>query len=224
MSLYIVGTSIGNLEDITLRALNTLKSVDIVALESYNDTIKLLNHYEIKPKKIIKYNDRNKEKLIPEIINELKDHDVAYLTSAGMPGVSDPGTELVQKCYENDIDVIPIPGPSALTTAIAMSGIKGKRVMFIGFMPRKKSRIEKLLQDYLVSDSVVVFFESPFRILKSLEVIRDFNPNIKVFIGREMTKKFETYVQGDIDEIIKMIQDDKNMQKGEFSIVITQDH
>lgn len=220
--LYIVGTPIGNLKDITFRAFEILQAADVIVAESIPDTKKLLAALEIAAPKMIKYNDRNKEHSILGILKLTQDQQVVFVTSAGMPSISDPGNDLVAACYKANIQVQPIPGPSALSTAVAMSGFSGKRVIFFGFLPRKKSRIKDLLVRFVETDSIVVFFDSPFRIVKNLEYIQAVVPEIEVFIGREMTKKFETYICGPINEIIKQLQASSYNQKGEFTVVMSQ--
>lgn len=218
--LYIVGTPIGNIKDMSLRAIETLQSVDVIIAESVPDTRKLLQVLEISGKKVLKFNERNSEQAIAQVLEILGSGDAAFVTSAGMPGVSDPGADLLAACYEHEIDVEPIPGPSALSTAIAMSGFSAKRFTFVGFLPRKKGKVTKLLESFLVEDSLVVFFESPFRVIKSLEHIQTLYPEIQVFIGREMTKKFQTYKQGSINQIIEGLQENKDATKGEFTVVL----
>lgn len=221
--LYIVGVPIGNLGDITFRAIEVLKNVDCIVCESVLDSKKLLTLLDIKKDCVIKFNDRNKNKAILEILDIAKNKDVAFITSAGMPCISDPGFELVNICRENNINVLPIPGVSALSTAVAMSGFNAKRIIFLGFLPRKLSIIKELLVKYVEEDSLVVFFESPFRVIKSLDNIKNIfsnKNNIQVFVGREMTKKFETYISGSIDEIKeKLLLSPQNL-KGEFTLVL----
>ena len=219
--LYIVGTPIGNLKDITFRALETLKQVDTIIVESYHDSSKLLRHFEIEQKKIIKYNDRNKNRSIPGIIELLKTSDAAFITSAGMPSISDPGTDLVATCIAENITVVPIPGVSAVSTLISVSPFSIKRHIFIGFMPRTVSKIKKLVHSYLEQDSLLVFFESPFRLVKTLTLLADEYPHCSIIVGKEMTKKFETFMHGDIQTVLAKIKENAKLQKGEFTIGIT---
>lgn len=219
--LYIVGVPIGNLSDITFRAVEILKKVDCIVCESILDTKKLLTLLDIKKDSIIKFNDRNQNKAILHILDIAKNKDIAFITSAGMPCISDPGFELVNSCRNNNIEIVPIPGVSALSTSIAMSGFDGKRIIFLGFLPRKPSVIKELLVKYVEEESLIVFFESPFRVIKSLDIIKNiFNNSVKIFIGREMTKKFETYISGSIDEIKEQLLLKPQNLKGEFTFVI----
>ncbi len=218
MSLYIIGTPIGNLKDITLRALEVLKSTPIIIVEHWEDSIKLLRHYEIQPQKIIKYNDATRNKL-PEIIELLQTTDGAYITSAGMPSVSDPGVELVAASRSANINVVPIPGPSALPTAIAMSGMRGP-FLFVEFLPRKPGALIKLFTHAGTSKEKIVCFESPYRIKKTMELLQKNYPGATVFIGKEMTKKFESYTIGTPTELLDRILKDKHFTKGEFTMIL----
>lgn len=218
--LYIVGTPIGNIKDMSVRAHEVLAQADIIVAESVPDTKKLLSILEIPAPTMIKYNDRNKDAAIPGILEAAREGHVVFVTSAGMPSISDPGSSLVAAAHNAQIDVQPIPGPSALSTAVAMSGLSGKRVIFIGFLPRKKSRINDLLTRYVEDESLVVFFESPFRIVKSLEYIQTIMPDVEVAIGREMTKKFETYYTDTIENVLGFITENAQQQKGEFTVIV----
>ncbi len=220
MALYIVGTPIGNLKDITQRALEILKSAEFIIAESPSDSLRLLRHFEINPKKIIKYNDKNRQRAAAEIINILKTKNAAYLTSAGMPGISDPGADLAKECHKNSIKIILIPGPSALTSAIAISGIRAHSFGFESFIPKKQGQIEKLFQKYAEDKQVLVFFESPFRLLKTLGIIAKNFPITPVFVAKELTKIFENYFFGTASEIINKLKSDSKNIKGEFTVII----
>ncbi len=220
MALYLVGTPIGNLKDITLRALEVLKSVPVLLIESPHDSRPLLNTYGIRPQRIIKYNDANRGRVTKEILKILESEDVALITSAGMPGVSDPGTELVHICREQGTTVIPIPGPSALTTAIAASGFRGP-FLFIDFFPRKQGKMQKLLEEAEKNKYALVFFESPYRVQKTLQAIETFSKASVVCIGKEMTKKFESYLFGTADELRMRFQTEKDLSKGEFTVIVS---
>ena len=219
MTLYLVGTPIGNLKDITLRALEVLRFVPVLLVESPSDSRPLLNAYDIHPQKIIKYNDANRHRVTPAILKILKTQDAALITSAGMPGVSDPAAELVRECRAQGILVVPIPGPSALTTAIAMSGFRGP-FLFVGYFPRKKGELRRLIQEMQEKQVCVVAFESPFRIVKTLEAIREYAPAAQVFMGKEMTKKFETYVSGDANELLRRLRGNPDLLRGEFTFIL----
>lgn len=217
--LYVVATPIGNLGDISQRALEVLKSVEAVLVEKWSDSIKLLNHFGIKPTEILPFNERNQRRMILQALEILRKKDVALLTSAGTPGVSDPGAALVRACYEKGIGVVPIPGPSALSAAISASGMTGD-FLFIGFLPKKHGQIEKIFAEAAESGHNLVFFESPFRLKKTLEVLAADYPDAEIFVGKEMTKKFEKYLLAKPAEIIEVAEGDPKFLKGEFTLIV----
>lgn len=220
-TLYIVATPIGNLGDITLRALRVLKDVDVIACEDTRRTLKLLNFYKIK-KTLISYHQHSKIQKIEYIIDLLRDgKKVALVSDAGTPAISDPGGMLVEKVFDefgNSIPIIPIPGASAVTTLLSAAGIPADRFLFLGFLPHKKGR-SKIFDTIAKSDVTVCFYESPHRIIKTLtslaEVLSD---DRRVVIGRELTKKFETIYRGSIQDALQQLTDDTI--RGEFVIAI----
>jgi len=217
--LYIVSTPIGNLKDITQRALEILKSVDIIFAESPNDSMRLLNAYEIKGKKIYKYNDRNKKGVEKNIVEILQEKEVAYISSAGTPGISDPGEDLVKIARENDIKVNVIPGASALVSAIAGSGLRSREFTFISFPPKKSGQLKNLFKKYQELKTTLVFFESPYRVVKTLEYLNEICPDSQVCVAKEITKMFENYFVGNPAKVLlEMAKSQKNL-KGEFVIV-----
>ena len=210
MSLYLVGTPIGNLGDMTPRAIETLKACSTILVEKWTDSIKLLKHFEIGQKEIINFDERNQKRVTPKILKILQEGkseggDVALITSAGMPGVSDPGAYLVSACHEQGIVVIPIPGPSALSTAIATSGFVGS-FWFVEFLPRTRGKIVKLLKQAEELETNLVCFESTYRIEKTLSLINELYPEVRIFLGKEMTKKFEHYLVGTADDFLQKIK------------------
>lgn len=218
--LYIVSTPIGNLKDISQRALDILRTVDVILMESPADSVKLLNAYEIKGKEIVKYNDKNRKSVSGKVLKILKEKNVAYISSAGTPGISDPGQELVKMARENEIGVNVIPGPSALVSAIAVSGIREKEFTFISFPPKKSGQLKNLLEKYREDKGVLVFFESPYRVLKTLEAVKEVSPESYVFAAKEMTKMFENYFWGRPTEVIEKLKENSKNLKGEFTIII----
>jgi len=218
--LYIVSTPIGNLKDISERALETLRSVDVIIAESPNDSVKLLSAYQIKGKRILKFNDRNKKQALGDILEIVKDKDCAYISSAGTPGISDPGQDLVALARKNGIDVRVIPGPSALISAIAMSGIRARQFTFVSFPPKKQGQLKKLFEEFAERKEVLVFFESTHRILKTLAVLAESFDSADVFVAKEMTKIFENYFRGKPAEIIEKFKQNPKSAKGEFVIVV----
>lgn len=217
--LFIVATPIGNLEDITLRALRILKEVDLIACEDTRVTRKLLNYYSIDTQAIV-YHQHTKDDKIKKIIDQLLDgKNVALVTDAGTPGVSDPGNILVAEAIASDVVVLPIPGASALASIISVAGIDMQQFMFLGFPPHKKGR-ETFFKKVIVSDMPVVYYESPHRVIKNLEMLQKFESSKKIILGREITKMFEQIVRGNIDDVLRYFVENPGKIKGEFVIVV----
>ncbi|MCD6267618.1 MAG: 16S rRNA (cytidine(1402)-2'-O)-methyltransferase [Thermotogaceae bacterium] len=216
--LYIVGTPIGNLEDITIRAIKVLREVDFLLSEDKRRTYILLNRYGIRKKDMISFNEKNARKKIPMVIKKLRGGKTGALVSnAGMPVISDPGCDLVDACWKEGIEVDVVPGPSALISAVAVSGFPGSKFIFEGFLPRGKRR-RRLLRTLRDEKKVMVFFESPERLLDTLKDIMDIMGNREVFIAREMTKKFQEFFRGTVEEAIKHFQ---KGALGEITIVLS---
>lgn len=220
-SLYIVATPIGNLEDITLRAIRILKEVDYIAAEDTRHTKKLLTHYGIH-KKLISYY-REKEAQRADYILQLlqSGHSIALVSDAGTPGISDPGAVVVKKARESELSIIPVPGPSALTTALSCAGIDGEAILFLGFAPSKKNQRRQLLKSLIYSDHHVVFYESPHRVQSLLEDALEVLGERQVFLAREMTKSYEEMVSATLSELIVKTSEKKN--RGEFVLIISPD-
>jgi len=220
--LYIVGTPIGNLEDITFRAVEVLRKVDFVLAEDTRKTKILLDRYKI-DKKIISYFQYSKLSKIDYILELLKSgKDLALVTDAGTPGISDPGNYLLEKVWEEkekglDIEIVPIPGVSTVTTILSVCGFPTDDFLFLGFLPKKKGR-ETLLKSLVNEKRTIVFFESPHRIIKTLNNMEENLGDIYIVVGRELTKKFEEIKRGKISGIIKYFGS-KNI-KGEFVVVL----
>jgi len=216
--LYLVATPIGNLEDITLRALRILKEVDIIAAEDTRQTAKLLNHYDIK-KPMISYHEHNKKSKGEEIIKLLMDgKTVALVSDAGMPSISDPGEDLVRLCIENSIEVIPIPGPSASLTALSISGLPTSRFVFVGFLPVKGKERNEILEKLANEEKTMILYEAPHRLMSTLKDLREYMGNRRISISRELTKKFEETIRCNLDEAIEEFST-RNI-KGEFVLVL----
>lgn len=213
--LYIVATPIGNLEDITLRALNVLKNVDLIAAEDTRHTLKLLNHFEI-IKPLISYYREN-EKVKSDIIIEklLKGENVAVVSDAGTPGISDPGEEIIKKAIENNIRVIPIPGACAAINALICSGFSTKEFLFIGFLSAKKSEKIAKLEEIKYETKTLILYEAPHKLENTLNDIRDILGDREVCLAREITKIHESFERGKISKIIE-----KAEYRGECIIVI----
>jgi 16S rRNA (cytidine1402-2'-O)-methyltransferase len=222
-NLYIVATPIGNLEDISLRALRILKEVDLILCEDTRVTKKLLDRYQIQ-KPLLSYHQHSKLQKIDYIISLLKEgKNLALVSDSGTPGVSDPGNKLVEEVINRigkKVKIIPIPGPSALTCAASVSGFPMDKFLFLGFLPKKKKRKE-ILKEILDSKYPIIFYESPYRILKTLKELnleaRAYNLEPEVVVCRELTKKFETIYRGKLKKVIEEIE--KGVIKGEFVVI-----
>ncbi len=220
--IFLVGTPIGNLEDITYRAVKILKEADIILSEDTRRSIKLLNEYSIHPKELLSYNSHNFSSRKDKILNYLNsDKKIAFISDAGIPVISDPGLSLVELSYENEFDFDVIPGPSAVTTAIAASGFGGSNFSFFGFLPRgkKRRRIFRKISEGLFENKNIVFFDSPYRIKESLKDFLNIVGNRKLFIGRELTKIHQEYIYSNIAEFLNGIDDRKII--GELTVVIS---
>ena len=218
-ALYIVSTPIGNLEDMTLRALRILKEVDFILCEDTRVTKKLLDHYNIQTL-TISYHQHSSLQKIDSIVELLqKGKSLALVSDAGTPGISDPGNQLVKEVAEKlpEVSIVPIPGASALTTLASIAGFSMDRFVFMGFPPQKNKR-KKFFQELISSAYPVVFYESPHRIQKTLEELRSLNNKLPIVVGRELTKKFETTYRGTVSQVIEQLQDDS--LKGEFVVVV----
>jgi 16S rRNA (cytidine1402-2'-O)-methyltransferase len=221
-TLYIVATPIGNLEDMTLRAIRILKEVDYILCEDTRTTQNLLNKYDIKTK-TMSYHAHSTDGRELAIINLLKNgKNLALVSDAGTPCISDPGVLLVsnvRKEFGIEAKVSPIPGPSALISALSASGISSAEFVFLGFLPHKKGR-ETLFKEIANSTRVMVFYESTHRILKTLTSLNKYCPDVTVMIAREITKKFEEFVSGKPNEIFEYLTKNTEKQKGEFVVIV----
>ncbi len=220
MSLFIVSTPIGNLHDLSLRASDTLKEVDLILAEDTRVTQRLLDRYKIKTP-LLSYHQHSRLKKIDYILGLLREgKDLALVSDAGTPGISDPGGFLIEKVVEtfgSQIKIVPIPGPSALITAASISGFPMDEFLFLGFPPVKKKR-KRFLEEVVNSKRPVIFYESPYRIIKTLTELSETKPGLVLVVCRELTKMFETVYRGKIEEVIEKIKKDKI--KGEFVVVV----
>ena len=213
--LYVVATPIGNLEDISLRALRILGQVKLIAAEDTRTTRHLLDKYDIKTK-LTSYYEHNKLKKLDYILKVLKDNDVALVSDAGMPGISDTGYELISEAINNDIRVVPVPGASAVITALVASGLPSHQFIYIGFLPRSQKARRQLLKTVAGEERTIIAFEAPHRLLKALEDIRQELGDRDIAVCRELTKKYEEIFRGKVSRSIEYF----NKPKGEFTIVI----
>ena len=219
-TLYIVGTPIGNLEDISLRALRILKEVDFILCEDTRVTKRLLDHYGIQTP-TLSYHQHSKLQKIQEIGNLLqKGKNLALVSDAGTPGISDPGNKLVAEIAKTipEVRIVPIPGASATSAVASIAGLSMDRFLFLGFPPQKNKR-KKFFEEVAASKYPVILYESPHRILKTLKELEAINATLQVVVARELTKKFETTYRGTVSQVIEQLQNDS--LKGEFVIVVS---
>ncbi len=214
--LYLIATPIGNLEDITLRAVRILKEVDIIVAEDTRHTLQLLNHLEIS-KPLISYQRHSDEKRIKEIIEKiLEGKNIALVTDAGTPAISDPGEEIVKEAIENNIDIVPIPGACALICALISSGLDTKEFTFIGFLPMNNKNRKEKLQEIKFAKNTTILYEAPHKLKETLKDLEDIIENRKIVLAHEMTKIHESFERGTVKECINKITE----PKGEYVIII----
>ena len=213
--LYLIATPIGNLEDITYRAVKILEEVDIVAAEDTRHSLKLLNHLEIS-KPMISYHRHNEDLKSPELIKLLKEgKNIGLITDAGTPGISDPGEEIVKEAIKNNIEIIPIPGACALINALIASGMGTKEFSFYGFLPLDKKLRKEKLEDISKQNKTIIFYEAPHRLEKTLNELKNVFGNINIVVAKELTKIHETFYRGTIEEVLEKLGE----IKGEYIII-----
>jgi len=216
--LYVVGTPIGNLEDVSLRALRVLREVDLIAAEDTRRARRLLSHYDIHTP-TTSYHEYNKRSKTPQLISKMKQGtEVALISDAGMPGISDPGHDLITTALEEHIEVIAVPGPSAIITALLLSGLPTGRFRFAGFAPRKRGARTRHIERVLAEEGTSILFEAPGRLVPLLEEIERLCPMRRIAVARELTKKFEQVLRGTAREIMEYFKEHK--PRGECVIVI----
>lgn len=214
--LYIVATPIGNLEDITLRALRVLKEVDLIAAEDTRQTLKLLNHYEIN-KPLISYHRHNEETKSEILIEKLRNgENIALVSDAGTPGICDPGEEVIKKAIEDNIEVIPIPGACAMINALIVSGISTKEFEFLGFLPLNKKLRRQKLKEIENSSKTIIIYEAPHKMKTTLGDLKEILKDRKIVLARELTKIHEEFIRKSIDEVLSEI----DTIKGEMILII----
>ena len=217
-TLYIVPTPIGNLEDMTLRALRILREVSLIAAEDTRTSRVLTRHYDINTP-MTSYHEHNKIAKLDEVFAALKNGDVALISDAGTPGISDPGFELITTAIERGHEVVPLPGASALTTALVGSGLACDRFAYLGFLPRKPAALRDLLAEYAERGETLVAYESPYRLAQSLALIADvLGDDRRICVAREISKKFEEFYRGSASELRDAFADDN--PRGEVTLVI----
>jgi 16S rRNA (cytidine1402-2'-O)-methyltransferase len=217
-TLYVVSTPLGNLEDITLRALKVLKDVDVIAAEGVQHTRALCRHYGINTR-LIRYSQHNRKARTPELLRRLKSgSDIALVTNAGTPGVSDPGAFLIRGALDENIRVSPVPGPSAVTAALSVSGFRGDSFVFLGFLAKRSGKRRKELEALSSESRTMVFFEAPHRLESMLTDLRDILGDRQIVLLRELTKLFEEVKQGSVPSILKALEG--ATVRGEFTVVV----
>jgi len=219
-TLFLVGTPIGNMEDITLRAVRTLKEVDLIACEDTRQTRKLLNHYGIE-KRTVSYHEHNEMERAPELIVHLENgENVAVVSDAGMPGVSDPGYRLVALAVRHHIRVVPIPGASAFLSALVASGLPTDSFRFCGFLPAKAGARRSMLESSRMSPRTQIFYEAPHRVVETMEdVVEILGPERRVVVAREVTKMHEEFLRGPASDVLKELKS-RDEVKGEITLII----
>ena len=216
--LYLCATPIGNLDDITLRVLNTLKEVDLIAAEDTRHSIKLLNHFDIKTP-MTSYHEFNKVEKARVLVEKMKEGtNIALITDAGTPGISDPGEELVKQCYEAGIELTSLPGPAACITALTISGMATRRFAFEAFLPSDKKERQNVLEELKSETRTMIIYEAPHRLLKTLGELRDTLGNRRISVCRELTKKHETIFRTDLEAVIRHYETEA--ARGECVLVI----
>ena len=214
--LYLVATPIGNLEDITYRAINILKEVDIIAAEDTRHTLKLLNHYEIS-KPLISYHRHNEEVKTDILIDKLLEgKNIAVVSDAGTPGISDPGEEVVREAIKKNIEIVPIPGACALVNALIASGLNTKEFLFLGFLPLNKKNRDNALNKIKKAKSTVILYEAPHKLIKTLQDLLKNVGDINCVLAKEITKIHEEFIRGNISNLLEQIQE----PKGEYVILL----
>jgi len=219
-NLYLVSTPIGNLEDITLRALKNLAEVPVIACEDTRKTGLLLTHHQIrKDQKLISFFEGNEEERIPQILQELLcNKDVALVSNAGTPTISDPGFKLVRAAIQAGIKVVPIPGSSAVLAALVVSGLPTDKFLFLGYLPKKTNNRKKFLGENIKPNITTIIYLSPYRIIEELKELQEVTGDIEIVICRELTKIYEEIIRDEIGNLI--IRFEKEKPKGEFTLVL----
>jgi 16S rRNA (cytidine1402-2'-O)-methyltransferase len=216
--LYIVGTPIGNLEDITLRALRILKEVDLIACEDTRHTQKLLNHYDI-AKTLVSYHEHNEITRSPELLIQLEQGaKIALVSDAGMPLVSDPGYRLVTLCVRHKIPVVPIPGPSAMLAALAAAGLPNEEFLFVGFLPQRSGERRRMLEHLRIEERTMIFYEAPHRVAESIADAQEILGDRPACIAREVTKLHEEFLRGKLSQLVESLAE--RPARGEITLVV----
>lgn len=218
--LYVVATPIGNLEDITLRAIKSLKSCNFVIAENPGYSNRLLQHIDAWPKEVVQFAEFNEQQVVKELTRRLQKQDGCLITDAGTPGISDPGFRLVRECVAQNVSVVPIPGASAAIVALSASGLPTDKFMFLGFLQKTAAKAVGALEAAASAEATAIFYESPERILKTLSYISNAFPNSQVVVARELTKMHEEFIRGNPEDVMHQLKDRATI-KGELTILVS---
>ena len=218
--LYVTATPLGNLEDTSERVKETFKKCDLVIAENPTHSKIILDHFNLGKKRFIQFAEFNEGSIISKIIAELKNTDAVLVSDAGTPGISDPGFRIVRAAIAEGISISPIPGPSAAISALSVSGLPTDKFIFFGFLPKTEIKLTNLLEEAKNIEATAVFYESPQRILKTLDYIAKHFQEAKVVVAREMTKMHEEFIRGSVEEVKKLLSS-KTSIKGEITVVIS---
>lgn len=218
--LTIIPTPIGNLEDITLRGIRTLKEVDFIIAENPSHSAKLLQHFNIPKKEFVQFAEHNETKVLPKLLEKLRSSHGALVSDAGTPGISDPGFRLVRACIESGVQVQSLPGPSASITALAGSGLPTDKFLFVGFLAKTESKLIRALEEAKNTESTLIAYESPQRITKTVQCIVKYYPSAHIVVARELTKLHEEFIRGTATEVVQTLTNRPSM-KGEIVLLIS---
>lgn len=218
--LYIVATPIGNLGDITLRAIETLKSCDFIIAENPLYSKRLLEHIGAWPKELVQFAEHNEQQIVKELTRRLLKSDACLITDAGTPGISDPGFRLVRECVKENVAVMPIPGVSAAVAALSASGLPTDRFLFLGFLQKTAAKTVEALQAAADAEATAIFYESPERIFKTVGYIANAFPMSQIVIARELTKIHEEFIRGSAGEVLEKLKERKTI-KGELTVLVS---
>ncbi len=218
--LYVVATPIGNLEDITLRAISSLKSCDFVIAENPLYSKRLMEHIGAWPKEMVQFAEFNEQQIVKDLTRRLAKSDGCFITNAGTPGISDPGFRLVRECVKENVAVVPIPGASAAIAALSASGLPTDKFLFLGFLQKTAAKTVSALQSAADAEATAIFYESPERILKTLNYISNAFPTSQIVAARELTKLHEEFIRGTPMQVIDSLKDRASI-KGEFTILVS---
>lgn len=218
--LYVVATPIGNLDDISLRAIETIKACAFVIAENPHYSKRLLEHVGAWPKEFVQFAEFNEQQVVKDLTRRLSKEDGCLITDAGTPGISDPGFRLVRECVKENINIVPIPGANAAITALCASGLPTDRFLFLGFLQKTASKTVEALQSAADAEATAIFYESPERIIKTISYVANAFPNSQIVIARELTKMHEEFIHGTAYDVMDNLKKRQSI-KGEFTVLVS---